>query len=274
MRNFALIIGAMKSGTTSLFLHMGQHPQVALSTPKEPNFFSRDENWNKGLDWYHSHWNWDPDIHRIAIEASPSYTALPRRPHVPQRISTVGADFRFIYVLRDPIERIRSHWSHDIRRGRAPHPPTDEVLPLWIAMSSYAMQLDAFSKHFPAERILLLDFADLKTRPNELVKRVCRFLGLDDSFQFMGLRTAYHVSRTDHPLYQALARFRGVRSLARRIPALYKQRFRNYLSRPAAVVPALSPRQCQVIYGALRDDMKRLTDEYGFDTTRWLSLDE
>ena len=50
--NFALIIGAMKSGTTSLFHLLAQHPEIAAASVKEPNYFSSDDVYSKGWDWY------------------------------------------------------------------------------------------------------------------------------------------------------------------------------------------------------------------------------
>ena len=109
-RNFALVIGAMKSGTTSLFEILGQHPEIAPAEVKEPGFFSDAETWDKGWDWYRGLWNWDEKSHHVALEASPAYTTYPARPGVPGRIASVrGASFRFIYLMRNPLTQIPSN---------------------------------------------------------------------------------------------------------------------------------------------------------------------
>lgn len=267
---FAIIIGAMKCGTTSLFQYLAQHPQIAPSTPKETHYFSRDENWKRGLDFYRSHWEWDSRSHRIALEASPSYTAIPTRPDAAERIAQVKADFRFIYVLRDPLERIESHLSHTLLKGKSHTPGAHEVATEWITFSKYAMQLDAYRTHFPADRILLLDFADLTANPAQLVGEVCRFLDIDDSFEFRGLDTAHNVSRKDHPAYRALTRMRPARLAAKLVPLRFKQGLRNYMSRRLTVRAELSKRQREIIGRELADDTERLQREYGFDTSRWL----
>lgn len=160
--NFALIIGAMKCGTTSLFQYLAQHPQVAPSSPKEIRFFSLNENWQKGFNWYQTRWQWDPSRHQVALEASPSYAALPRRPNVAERIAQVRADFRFIYLLRDPIERIESHYAHAARKSKAPTSGMNEVPRQWLELSKYAMQLAPYRECFSVDQVLLLDKSEAK----------------------------------------------------------------------------------------------------------------
>lgn len=268
---FALIIGAMKCGTTSLFRYLGQHPEVAPSTPKEPHFFTRQQDAGKGLDWYYQRWDWNPRTHRIALEASTSYTKVPHLPNAADRIARVKADFRFIYTLRDPLERIESSLAHQILRGDRANGETAQgrIHPQSVATSKYAMQIAAYYARFPADRILLLDFTELKTDPAALLKRVCRFLEIDTSFTFKGLGTVYNVSRQDHPFYVALSHNPIVRAAARFVSTRVKQNLRNRLARKLRVPTTLSEEQRRFVMRELADDMKRLHDEYGFDTSRW-----
>jgi len=168
IENFTLIIGAMKCGTTSLFALLSKHPQVAPSNPKELLFFGRDNRWAKGLEWYQGHWRWDPRIHRVAMEASTGYTKIPLFPNAAERIATVKANFRFIYVLRDPVDRIESHYAHQVhaRRVPPPIPGKAKIHPQWVAVSKYAMQIAEYYRRFDAGRILLLAFEDLNNDGN------------------------------------------------------------------------------------------------------------
>ena len=123
---FVLIIGAMKCGTTSLYAYLGQHPQVCPSLEKESNFFIAERSWPRGLDWYHALWNWVPGTHTVALEASTGYTKRPMFEGVADRIASVDADFRFVYLMRDPIARVESHHRHDLLkagRGAGAAPP-------------------------------------------------------------------------------------------------------------------------------------------------------
>lgn len=269
--NFALIIGAMKCGTTSLFNYLSQHPEVATSTPKEPHFFTRAQDAGKNLDWYRGRWDWDERTHRIALEASTSYTKIPRLPNAAERIARVKADFRFLYVLRDPIERIESTLAHQIVQGRWREAEVrkDEIPYDWIEMSMYAMQVREYYKRFSAERILLLDFVELKERPAEMMERVCRFLDIAPSFPFKDLDVAHNVSRRDHPVYVALSRIGLARTAAKFFPPRLRRRIRARLSTVPEIEPTLSDTQRVFAQRELVDDMKQLRDEFGFDTSRW-----
>lgn len=268
---FALIIGAMKCGTTSLFRYLSQHPEVAPSTPKEPNFFTQEQDAGRDLDWYRKRWDWNPRTHRVALEASPSYTRIPQFPNAAERIARVNADFYFLYVLRDPIERMESTLRHRGLRGKRGNlnACSDELSDELIAVSKYAMQVSEYTKRFPSERILLLDFEDLKERPSELMERVCRFLEIDASYPFRDLDAAHNVSREDHPAYVALSRSRLARTAVRLFPAGLRRRIRASLSREPEIAPTFSEAQRQYAKRELAEDMKRLRDEFGFDTSGW-----
>ena len=78
---FLIIIGAMKSGTTTLFRLLAQHPQIARPSEKEPHFFSRAERFENGLSHYQNLWKWRPGFHKVALEASTGYTKFPFDPN-------------------------------------------------------------------------------------------------------------------------------------------------------------------------------------------------
>ena len=70
-----IIIGGLKCGTTSIHHYLGLHPEIQMSKPKELNFFTRELNWDLGLDWYASRFD---DRFKVRGESSPHYTNLPR----------------------------------------------------------------------------------------------------------------------------------------------------------------------------------------------------
>lgn len=267
---FLLIIGAMKCGTTSLFAYLAQHPQIAPSSIKEPDFFTKDERWAKGLSWYRSLWDYDPSRHKWAMEASTAYTKLPNFSGAVERISSVAGDFRFIYVMRHPIQRIESHYRHATIRGsqHMKKAPDQLVRPHWIACSKYAMQLDPYYAAFPKEHILLLAFEELRDDPTGVLRRVCAFLNVED-FAFKGLGTAHNTSRVDHPVYSFLVNAPIIPRLARLVPVRFKEALRNRISREIPKDVKLTPEQREYCLNELRDDMRRLRDEYGFDISRW-----
>lgn len=116
MDRFALIVGAMKSGTSNLFHVLGQHPQIAPCNLKEPNFFSDEQEYAKGFSYYRDLWDWDPAVHKVALEASTTYTKYPRQ-EAAGRIAEAAKDFRLIYIMRNPLERIESHIRQGLYQG-------------------------------------------------------------------------------------------------------------------------------------------------------------
>lgn len=269
--NFALIIGAMKCGTTSLFSYLSQHPQVSTCSAKEPDFFACDDNWANGFNWYQGLWNWDPLNHTIALEASTNYTKAPAFPNVPERIARIQADFRFIYLLRNPIDRIESHYRYGRLMGFIAG-SLQEVLPYLIEVSRYARQLDEYSKRFPVESILLLDFEDLKGHPLELVWKVCDFLEIDRSHSFSGIGEIHNPSgrgSISHPIWDRASRVRPLRSFAKLLPIEQRNAIRRFFARKDRVRPTLSEEQRAFALRQLEDDLHRLQTEYGFDVSKW-----
>ena len=103
-----IIIGGLKCGTTSIHHYLGLHPEIHMSKPKELNFFVEELNWDLGLDWYRGRFD---DRFAVRGESSPHYTNLPYFEGVPERIHEHIPDAKLIYMVRDPISRILSHWA-------------------------------------------------------------------------------------------------------------------------------------------------------------------
>lgn len=200
----ALVIGAQKAGTTSLFAYLSQHPQVLPSRVKEPGFFSR--HYARGERWYRSHF---PTVLRaartpgaIALEAS---TGTIRHPLGPERVQRHLPDVRLIALLRDPVERAWSHYHHTLRLGREPlpfevaiwreeerladfrrelardpnHYDTAFNLYGYLSTGRYAEQLEGWLARFGRERLLLLSSEELRRDPHGVVVRTADFLGLE-----------------------------------------------------------------------------------------------
>jgi len=102
-----IIISAMNSGTTSLYNYLKAHPEINPSRPKEPSFFIQDRFSTKGLAWYKSIFK---GLGRYTFEASANYSKRHLFPGVPKRMHQVLPEVKLIYLLRDPIERAKSHY--------------------------------------------------------------------------------------------------------------------------------------------------------------------
>lgn len=196
-----IIIGAQKSGTTSLHKYLGSHPEIKMSFEKELNFFIASSpgwgsSWHKGVKWYKTRFSSNA---RIRGESSPNYTAYPHIQGVPERMRLVIPDAKLIYILRDPIERITSHYVHSCGMGAENRALPDALKRItddnqYIARSKYYMQLKQYLEYFEESQILIITQDDLYGDRIETLQKVFRFLGVDDSFQSSKFNRIHHES--------------------------------------------------------------------------------
>jgi hypothetical protein len=222
---FGLIVGAMKCGTTSLFNYLAAHPEVAPCRTKEPDYFASADFRSDDPESYFSLWDWDPSVHKIAIEASANYTKIPTNPNCAERIAQFpDLDFRFIYCMRNPIERIESHVYHGLHAGWT-QPLEEGISDHSLNVSRYAMQLDAYVERFGRDRILLVTLEALQKAPADEFRRICEFLDIDQSFPLTD--HASHNRFSDHyverPLWNQIRTVESLRRLTHLIPSWLRQ---------------------------------------------------
>ncbi|MDO5706469.1 MAG: sulfotransferase domain-containing protein, partial [Paracoccus sp. (in: a-proteobacteria)] len=111
-----LIIGAMKCGTSTLAAQLGAQTGIFVTTPKEPNFFSDDAEWARGIDWYRALFD-GAAPGDLKGEASTHYTKLPNHPHTLERLRPHVPAPRLIYLIRNPLDRLVSHYIHEWTMG-------------------------------------------------------------------------------------------------------------------------------------------------------------
>ncbi|MDX1674678.1 MAG: sulfotransferase [Longimicrobiales bacterium] len=273
IRRFALIIGAMKSGTTSLFEYLAAHPGIAPCTVKEPNFFSDEALYSRGMDAYRRLWDWDPSKHQVALEASTNYAKRPGFPAVPSRILKADGEFRFIYIMRDPLSRMVSHLSHTaIDRGRA-DTVGDEEFRWALDVSRYAMQLDAYLEHWPRDVILPLVHEAMREDPAGTVDRVVAFLGLSQAPLDPDALERAHNTRVDLAAGKVAHRVLGDSALLdwvrRWTPEPVLRSVRGVVGRRNLQQVELTEAQRARAIEALRPEVARLRKEWGVDATRW-----
>src|SRR5207244_732601 len=104
-----LMIGSMKAGTTSLYEYLRTHPQVFMSERKELDYFTTGIDRGLDRDWYEGCFE-RADGARAVGEASTGYTKFPTHRDVAARVAALLPDVRLIYMIRNPIERMRSQW--------------------------------------------------------------------------------------------------------------------------------------------------------------------
>lgn len=176
------IIGAGKSGTTNLWSLLDQHPQTAMSSIKEPSFFSQDAAFEKGLKWYHSLYRPTAET-RVMGEASNSYSATGHWPHTPERMAEYNGQARLIYIVRNPVKRTESDWMEYTRQYDVSFGEFLSSNALCHDKNDYPRQYSAYQKHFAPDQMLVLLFEDLISDQPAVLTRIADFLDLDPYFQ-------------------------------------------------------------------------------------------
>jgi hypothetical protein len=178
-----LVIGAMKSGTTSLHDYLDMHPEIQMSTPKELNFFNNEENYKKGSSWYSSFFK---EGYRYNGESSVNYTKRQIFPFVPSRVMKhLGSDIKLIYVVRDPIDRFQSNFTDSKTYGDIPSSYSINEfiqgkladIPL-LKTSLYYYQIENYLSYFDLKNMYFIKAEDLKENPQSAMNKLFEFLGL------------------------------------------------------------------------------------------------
>jgi len=188
------IPGSAKSGTSSLHEYLNQHPDISMSSEKEPHFFCVKRNKNEAFEYEKLFENGK----KYRGESSTGYMVFHG---VPERIKKINANPKFIFLLRNPVDRILSHynWLHgqaaetkafvdavkydmDIepvfgKKGPGPGYKS------YFQWGLYGKWIEKYIYHFGAENILVIFSEELKSRPASVLKKCTDFLELDD-FEF------------------------------------------------------------------------------------------
>jgi hypothetical protein len=186
------LIGAMKAGTTYLNKLLAAHPAVFMCSPEEPSYFVDPQQlrqlWPDA--WDDGYWRSEESYLRLfdgagkaflVGEASTNYTKRPLVAGVAERIHAFGPDARFVYLMRDPIERTISHYWHMVRFHAERRAILEAVRaePHYLEVSHYAMQLRPYLDLFGHDRVIVLTFEQLTAAPEATMRWLYGELGLD-----------------------------------------------------------------------------------------------
>jgi len=190
-----IIIGVAKCGTSTLYQYLCRHPQVFMSNPKEPEFFAsrNDENYAKGIDWYASLFS-GAKPHQVCGEASGKYTNWPKFPESAARIAQVLPQVKLIYIMRHPIKRAYSQYVQNIKYHQVMGHQLKVVETFEenikrdsyvLDVSDYMKQIEQYLRFFPRESFLFLFMDDLAQKPTDTMRKICRFINVDEGFDFI-----------------------------------------------------------------------------------------
>ena len=232
-----LIIGAMKAGTTTLHEYLSRHPQIFMSVTKEIQFFSQPAKYNLVLINY-SHNFEAAGPSQIAGESSTCYSRYPFYGDVPSLVKKDLPDVKLIYIMRNPSERVYSHYVHNmerrVRKGEAVAPLFEMINsdPEIIAASQYDLQVEQWRKHFDRAQIHLCILEDLIANPTFVLSAIAEFIGVDPEGMPRGRiqnnKGGYRFAEVQTTkMLRALKGSRLLRPVADALPPTLRQLFLN-----------------------------------------------
>lgn len=181
-----LIIGAQKSGTSSLMRFLERNHEYFFVAKQECHFWSRDYKYNSpdGFAKYLSNFS-QALPNQIVGEKSPSYLATDK---AAARVAQHYPNIKIIAILRDPADRAYSAFLHGRRIGAISQSMSfGEAIKNYkdlqgipycdvISQGFYAKNLKSYYEQFPREQILIIDFAEMVANPNKILREVLEFL--------------------------------------------------------------------------------------------------
>lgn len=291
-----LIVGASKSGTSSVYHYLKQHPEIFLSeVQKEGRFFSQmpgnfngpgdakiDAGITRSLAAYQQLFSAYSNEKAVG-DISPDYLYFHEKA-IPEIKSVLGDDVKIIIILRSPIERAFSAYMHFKRDERENH-SFEEALELederlrnnwawaWQYKNSglYYQQVKAYLDNF--EHVKVVVFDDFRNNQAKVLREICGFLGVNDNFEF---DTSYKYNVSGDPknplLYKLESSGRFVRLAKKFIPkkliALAKNKFTG---EKQMTKQEMNPETRKKLVVFFKDDVKKLENLIQQDLSRWLN---
>lgn len=271
-----LVIGAAKCGTTSICDLLAAHPDVFVTSPKEPHFYSRLVTFHQRRDWYVSLFKNARGV-RAAGEGSTSYTHPHRIDFVVPRLREELPDVRLIYIVRHPIRRLESDWKMRLREERVSASLAEaiEKNASLITFGLYWKHLSLYREAFPDEQLLVVFLKDLAEQPRKVLSGVYRHIGVDPSFEPSDpgrKRNASGDFREHGVLSTAVRQLPGMTHLKQLLPDSTVGLARSVLTRDFDPDPDWDPEALKVVRDHFREDSYNLLNYCGKPREYW-SLD-
>ena len=241
-----IIIGAMKSGTTSVHKYLSAHKKIFLPPEKEAPFFSEDEIYELGYDKYFSEFFSLSNKYTLHGTVTPQYMLSTK---AAERIRKTCPNVKLIAILRDPIERAYSHYHMATRvwnekrtfndamtlqisegaLGKSRNEP--DYYGDYVVFGEYGRILSNYHSLFSTEQLLVLYMSDLNLNPDDFMRRIFNFVGVEMP-NIPNLGKKYHSSKINPFLsYLAEISFNSrLRKIGKLLPRKYRRRISFWLS--------------------------------------------
>jgi hypothetical protein len=280
MKPSFIVIGAARSGTTSLFQYLDAHPDIYLSPVKELNFFSNEKYWNKGFKWYESNFSGAEDSILAVGEASPSYTKAPFTEDVPKRIFNYCPKVKLIYIVRNPIERFISHYLHRLHRGYDSRDFESTLKNLdqesFAYQGRYHYQIDKYLKYFDRNQILIIPFESIKSQRILTIKKIYQFLEVNSEFKVEQLEKIHNANKIiirKNRFGIFILRFFHKHIEQKKIPYFFKKLFISISNIGGTPIKKVKPtsEQLAILENFYKEDSMKLREDFGIQTDHWFS---
>ncbi|MEM6258907.1 MAG: sulfotransferase [Planctomycetota bacterium] len=204
------IIGAMKSGTTSLHNYLSFHPRIYMSGVKEPMHFSRQKNYGKGHRKYMKLFAAVVEEDYFG-ESSTEYAKRPKHRGVAIRLHEFNPDAKLIYVMRDPFDRIISQFKHMVKTNRTTNTLVEELTSDrdYLTNSYYSYQLEPYIDTFGREALFVGLFEEIIDDPSRFCSQVFQWLGIED----LEIGNTERISNSSPKEYKSYDRHTGLGKL-------------------------------------------------------------
>ncbi|WP_136799947.1 sulfotransferase family protein [Desulfosediminicola ganghwensis] len=263
---YVIILGAMKCGTTSLYTYLEQHPEICPSMNKEPFYFPNYFAPKSNIKEYHKLWKFDSKRHKYALEASTCYTAYPSVKNVPESMYNYGIRPKFIYIVRDPFERILSHFNH-IKTDPSLMFQEEHQQPIHTCM--YWTQINSYFDYFHQDSFLFVDFDDLKFKPALVMTKVYEHLEISKDHypkRYMiknAAKNGSHFQNTLRKLFPQLSYYEKSNIVSKVRDSISSRLF------PPVEKRSLTKSEKDFIYLQLREDMILLKSNTNIPVNKW-----
>ncbi|MCB9103912.1 MAG: sulfotransferase [Anaerolineales bacterium] len=225
-----IVIGSPKCGTTSFCTLLGQHPDVFITTPKEPRFFSeaiflKERDWS----WYASLFE-SVNGEQAVGEGTVNYTCSHYRQLAdPQVIFEAYPDVKLIYMVRNPIERTESHWLHSAIMGwPSDVPDFDNAVRnygMFLNTSRYWSHINRYRAFFADAQIHVIFFEDFVRDPKHIMRQAFEFIRVDPNFEVIEPNKPRNASKQpyiDSGLMRFVRQHRVLQNLKKSCPVRFK----------------------------------------------------
>jgi hypothetical protein len=263
------VIGAAKAGTSSFANMLEKHPRVRFTRPREPNFFS--VHYEKGWSWYRRRFP-APAPDSLLGDKRPSYSYVQGFPEVPERIHRDLPHAKLIYVVRSPIGRIESRWMQFRASGSKQISDVRRNVYGIVDTTRYLVQVEAYRKFFSDNKIHVVFFEGLTSRPAVVMSSVFQFLGVSadevDS-TVIPHRNAWVGKREDGRLLGYLRHWLPEDTRKIVLPRFVRTVARDLLKRPIAGRPRWNADTRQWLQHQLRAESEEFLRRYRGDGPFW-----